>query len=77
MILNSFLLCLRVLPKASTVNIVVYDGEPEKSILDNICAVRDTIKLMTVGELRADGRAMVFDARVPKKDDLALGVSPP
>jgi len=54
---------------------VVYNGEPEKSVLDNIRAVRDTIKLMTVDELRAVVHALptgALDARVPKKEDVAL-----
>ena len=66
---------LRVLPKTPTVKIVVYDGKPETSVLDNIRAVRDTIKLMSVDELRESGRAAStegLDARLPKKDDVAL-----
>ena len=66
---------LRVLSKTPTVNIIVYDGEPKKSVLDDIRAVRDTIKLMTVDELRATGRAVSadgLDARLPKKEDVAL-----
>jgi long-chain acyl-CoA synthetase len=66
---------LRVLAKTPTVNVVVYDGEPKTSVLDDIRAVRDTIKLMTIDELRASGRALPTDgleARAPKKEDVSL-----
>ena len=66
---------LRVLPQTPTVSTVVYDGEPEKSVLENIRAVRDSIKLMSIDELRTNGRALPtdsLDARAPQKEDVAL-----
>jgi hypothetical protein len=52
------------------INIMAYDGKPEDSVLINIRAACDAIKLLSVDELRAAGRAL--DARLRKKDDVAL-----
>jgi len=65
---------LRVLPKATTIKVVIYDGEPRESILDDIRAVRDTIKVLNIDEFRKIGQALPTDgleAHLPKKDDIA------
>jgi long-chain acyl-CoA synthetase len=65
---------LRVLPKAPTIKVVIYDGEPRKSILDDIRAVRDTIKVLNIDEFRKIGQALPTDgleAHLPKTDDIA------
>ena len=63
-----------MLPKAPTVKLVVYDGNPERKLLEDLAAVRDT-QVMSVDELRALGRGEPIaglEKRAPKKEDVAL-----
>ncbi len=72
---------LRVLPRATTIRLVVYDGKPEPKLLEDLAAaVRDTTtgtKVTSVDELRAFGRAdepdtASLEKRVPTKEDAAV-----
>ena len=66
---------LRVLPKAPTIKLIVYDGEPKPKLLEDLRTVRDTITVVSIDELRAIGRgesADILKERVPKKEDVAF-----
>ena len=66
---------LRVLSNAPTIKLVVYDGEAKPKVLEDLSAVRDTTKVISLDELRALGRAEPtagLEGRAPKKEDVAL-----
>ncbi|KAG8756220.1 long-chain fatty acid-CoA ligase [Ceratobasidium sp. 423] len=64
----------RVLSKAPTVQLVVYDGEPSDKILDEIRAVREGLTVIHLDDLRAKGREnpdVDTESRLPKTEDTA------
>ncbi|KIM37871.1 hypothetical protein M413DRAFT_448142 [Hebeloma cylindrosporum] len=66
---------LKVLAKTPSVKYVVFDGEPSQSIVDELHSVRESIQVMSIDKLREMGKAQPVDgleARLPKKEDLAL-----
>jgi long-chain acyl-CoA synthetase len=47
---------LRVLGKTPSIKFIVFDGEPSQSIVDSLHAVRETIKVLSINQLRDLGR---------------------
>ncbi|KIK91796.1 hypothetical protein PAXRUDRAFT_830531 [Paxillus rubicundulus Ve08.2h10] len=65
----------RVIKNTPSVRLVVYDGEPQSALLEEIRAVRENLVIVSVDELRETGRALSLDIledRRPKPDDVAL-----
>ncbi|KAG6331447.1 hypothetical protein ID866_7643 [Astraeus odoratus] len=65
----------RVVKNTPSVRLVIYDGEPKKSILDDIRGVRENVVVVSIDELREVGKthsAEELDSRKPTKDDTAL-----
>lgn len=66
---------LKVLAKTPSVKYVVFDGEPSQSIVDDLHSVRESIQVLSIDKLRETGKAQPvegLEARLPKKEDLAL-----
>lgn len=64
---------LKVLQGTPTVKFVIYDGEPSASLLDNIRAIRESITVLSITELRELGAAQsadVLQSRRPTPDTL-------
>ncbi|KAF7974622.1 hypothetical protein HWV62_11600 [Athelia sp. TMB] len=64
----------RVLKNTPTVRFVVYDGEPKASVLTDIRAIRDSIQLVSIDELRETGKAQdveTIKSRRPKGDTVS------
>ncbi|CAA7262325.1 unnamed protein product [Cyclocybe aegerita] len=65
----------RVLANTPTVKYVVFDGEPTQALVDDLHSVRESIQVFSIDKLRQIGRTLPKDpleARLPKKDDIAL-----
>jgi long-chain acyl-CoA synthetase len=65
---------LRVLPNTPSLKFIIYDGTPKAEVLDKIRGVRDDIKIMSIDELRALGKAQSTDTvqdRKPTPETLA------
>lgn len=65
---------VKVIHKTPTVKYIIYDGKPDKALLDKFTGVRDTIKLFSIDALREKGKAVsedVLKARSPKPDTIA------
>jgi long-chain acyl-CoA synthetase len=66
---------LRALPVASTIMLVVYDGKPNPKLVEDLAAVRGTIRVMSIDDLRNFGQAgpsVDLESRSPKKEDVAM-----
>lgn len=73
---NSHLLptVLKVLKSTPSVRIILYDGDPDLSVLAAVRAVRDDLKVLSITDLRDIGRVQSLEhveARRPTKDTLA------
>jgi long-chain acyl-CoA synthetase len=65
----------KVLARTPSVKYVVFDGEPSQSIVDDLHSVRESIQVLSIGKLREIGKSQPvegLEARLPKKEDLAL-----
>lgn len=65
----------RVIKDTPTVRLVVYDGEPKPTLLEQIRNVREDIVVVSIDELRPVGREQSLDILEPRKptpDDVAL-----
>ncbi|KDR78210.1 hypothetical protein GALMADRAFT_224584 [Galerina marginata CBS 339.88] len=65
----------RVLGNTPTIKYVVFDGEPDQAVLDDIQLIRGSIELLSIDRLRNIGRyhpVDILDARRPGREDLAL-----
>lgn len=64
----------KVIPKVPTLRLVIYDGEPKASIIEDIKNAREGIKVLSFKEVREMGKASSTDAesRLPKPSDVAL-----
>ncbi|CCO30150.1 hypothetical protein BN14_04174 [Rhizoctonia solani AG-1 IB] len=65
---------LRVLAKAPTVQVVVYDGKPSDKTLEDIKAIREGLTVIHLDDLRAKGREnpdVDTKSRLPTAEDTA------
>jgi long-subunit acyl-CoA synthetase (AMP-forming) len=60
----------KVLPNATTVRIVVYDGDASAADLERLRSVRAEVKILTIEELRALGKGKPATNRAPTRDDV-------
>jgi long-chain acyl-CoA synthetase len=58
---------IKVLGECPKLNAIIYDGEPKGDILAQLQAVREGVKLYTIQELEALGRAQSEIKVVPPK----------
>ncbi|KAF9556465.1 long-chain-fatty-acid-CoA-ligase [Agrocybe pediades] len=66
---------LRVLGKTPTIKYIIFDGEPTQKAIDDLHAVREDLKILSLDNLRELGRSHPSDgleARRPTSEDLAL-----
>ncbi|KAG2005532.1 long-chain-fatty-acid-CoA ligase [Coprinopsis cinerea AmutBmut pab1-1] len=64
----------RVLPNTPTVKYIVFDGEPTQKLIDDIHAVRESIQVFSISQLRELGKdkpVEPLEARRPKPDTIA------
>jgi long-chain acyl-CoA synthetase len=64
---------LKVLPNTPSIKYVVYDGDANQSLLDNLRSIRD-VKVFSISELRELGKTKPLEpleARRPKPDNVA------
>jgi len=64
---------LKVLPRTPTIKLVVYDGEPKGTVVDDIKGVRNDIQIISLDDFLKTGAENLVDlkALAPAKDDLA------
>jgi long-chain acyl-CoA synthetase len=62
---------LKVLPKANTIRVVIYDGEASAADIDSLRSTRENLKLLSLDELRALGKDKPATDRAPTRDDVA------
>lgn len=65
----------RVLANTPTIKYVIFDGEPGQVAIDNLHAVRESIQVFSLSQLREIGKVLPRDtveSRTPKANDLAL-----
>lgn len=60
----------KVIGKAPTVRLVVYDGKADEAVLDKIRAVRPDLKVVDLAEVRKEGEANPQEAIPAKRDDI-------
>ena len=61
----------KVMPKANTVRLVVYDGEASAQDLERLRSARSGFKLLSLQELRDAGKGKPDPNRIPSGDDVA------
>ncbi|KAF8525618.1 acetyl-CoA synthetase-like protein [Hysterangium stoloniferum] len=61
----------KIIGNATTIRLVVYDGNPAQSDLDKLRAEKPDLKLLSIDDLRALGKDKPATNRAPTKDDLA------
>lgn len=65
----------RVIKQTPSVRLVIYDGEPKPSLLDEIRGASDGVAVVSIDQLRQVGKSQPADAlqrRKPAPDDVAL-----
>lgn len=65
----------RVIKQTPSVRLVVYDGEPKQSLLDEIRGATDGVAVVSIDQLRQVGKTQSVEAlqnRKPTPDDVAL-----
>lgn len=62
---------IKVLPKATTIRMIIYDGKASAADIDGLHAARAGLKVMSLDELSALGKDKPETAREPKREDLA------
>lgn len=62
----------RVIANTPSIKLVIYDGEPKASLLDDIKKAREGVKVLSIDEVRDLGRGKPVDAsRLPGKENVA------
>ena len=60
----------KVIGNCKTVKTIVYDGEPDQKVLDELRGVREGLKLIHLDEVQKIGRGKMVEAKKVNRDDI-------
>lgn len=60
----------KVISKCQTVKLIVYDGEPEQKVLDELKNVREGLKVVHIDEVEELGKKNPVEKKVAKREDV-------
>ena len=61
----------KVLPKANTIRVIIYDGEASAAEVERLRSVRAELKILSLADLRALGKGKPATDRAPTREDVA------